>query len=158
MDYGIEQELAMLRKIAENPYDRTRLQVYADWLSENGREDEATIVKTHATAVSPPINCNSISVGELVGHLLTMPLNAPVIYRACSDWSELTRDEVTLSKADDKQIVYRDANGFMTYDPKWFSEETFQRTRPIVQRFGRRYGPDEKEIPQFVTVCCFPGN
>jgi uncharacterized protein (TIGR02996 family) len=159
----VEEELALLRGIAENVYDRTRLLVYADWLEEHERYDEAARMRYQYDLSAPSVNGNSISVGELIGHLMSMPVNAPVIYRNCSDWSELQRDEVSLHKAEDKKICWRPQNGYMDYEPLWFSQERVEATERAILLQGEdsyttSFGPRRGEKPRFVTVCCFPGN
>ena len=130
-------ELAILRKLAANPYDRGTLGVYADWLKDQGREEEEADVR-RVLSVSKPANTdvNSMTVGELVGVLIAMPLDVPVIYRACSEWSELSPGEVSLHRAEEQMIIRREQNGYMSYNPRW----------------------DKIERPNFVTVCCFLGN
>lgn len=60
-----------------------------------------------------------ITVAELIEHLKKFPPNAEVIYRCCSDWAPMTSDEVTLAAAEEKKIMYRAANGYSDYDPRF---------------------------------------
>lgn len=150
-------EVAFLKAIVANPYNRDNYAGYVDWLIEQNRVEEAQSINKHAIAIAPSISCNSISVGELIGHLLTFPLDAPVIYRACSDWSELRKDEVWLHKAEEQKINYRSQNGFMDYNEFWFAGLTRISTQRQRDRFLQGY-PEPSEQPHFVTVCCFPGN
>lgn len=156
----MDEELALLRAIVANPFDRTVLGAYADWLAEHGRVDEEATIRKHTQAIAPSVNGNSISVGELIGHLLTMPPDAPVIYRACSDWQELQKDEVFLALAEEEKINYRPQNGYMDYKPEWFalSQDDAQRMRQRHGAMADRWYPQPNEQPRFVTVCCFPGN
>lgn len=81
-----------------------------------------------------------MTVAELIEHLKKFPPNAEVLYRACSDWSPLSVDEVTLTTAEEKKIVYRKANGYSDFDA--------------------RYPPKDANTDtlDFRTCVCFPGN
>lgn len=130
------EELAFLRAIAANPYDRVRLSAYADWLYEHDRDEEAVVVQAHSAATVSSVSGNSVTVGELIAHLLTMPLDAPVIYRAMSDWTELRADEVRLVRPEDQVVARRSGHGF----------------------YDHHYYTTDPEPPNYVTAVCFPGN
>jgi uncharacterized protein (TIGR02996 family) len=133
----MDEELALLRGIAWNPYDNGRRGAYADWLDDHGREVEATHIRSHALATRPAINSNSLTVGELIGVLYDFPIDTVVLYLMCSDWSELQRDDVCMITAEEQKIVYREQNGYSYYNRRWYPEG---------------------ETPKFVTAVCFPGN
>jgi uncharacterized protein (TIGR02996 family) len=148
-----DEEVAFLRNIAQNPYDQAIRGAYADWLAEQGRAgDEAAIRRTFG--VTGPPSANWITVGELIGKLLTMPLETVCVYRACSDWNMLQPDDVKFVPAEKKLVNYRDESGYTVYESSWFDPPP-NEPRSFYQRdTGRAYG----EQPKFVDVCTFPGN
>lgn len=118
-----------------------------------------------------------MTVGELISVLQGMPQDAVVIYNCCSDYAEMDNDQVTLVRAEDQKIVYREENGYLDYKPEWFmTEDEYERwidkeieraNKPLVDRgekpaYDRRYflglNKYRREVPKFVTVCHFPGN
>jgi len=144
----MNDELALLRKIADNPYDRTPRVIYADWLDEQSRHEEACRIRTIGQAECPQ-DGNFMTVCELVGKLLTFPLDVVVLYRACSDWSELQPNEVELVTADKKEIIFREESRYTDYNPRWFQP---------AQARSWSHGRYEGEQPKFVTVVTLPGN
>ena len=77
-----------------------------------------------------------VTVAELIEHLSSLPGDAPVVFRYCSDYAALTLKEVDLHLAEDKSMVYRGGRIMGTYPEKQW----------------------EDEKPEFVTVVVFPGN
>jgi uncharacterized protein (TIGR02996 family) len=150
----MSDELAILRKLAANPYDRATLGAYADWLAEQGRtEDEAGVRRV--LGVRPPTGpANSLTIGEL----LQMPLDAAVIYTACSDYNELQPGDVTLIRAEDQRVVWREQQGYRAYDPHLYMTDEEVAAMTADQRRWRRLNLLKDERPNFVTVCHFPGN
>lgn len=149
-------ELALLRAIAANPYDDAIRGAYADWLDEHGRADEAARVRV--TFVRPPLPpANWMTNGELVGKLLHFPLDAGVVYMACSDYATLRPDEVGLITAEERRIVWREEQGFLEYHPEWYKAPDPQPTRMRGRAYSRtgRFHPEQ---PDFRTVVTFPGN
>ena len=152
----MEEELTLLRAIAANPYDDAIRGAYADWLDEHGRGSEATAVRV--TFTRPNLRpANWMTNGELIGKLLHFPLDAGVIYDACSDYCTLRPDEVTLIRAEERKVVFREQQGYMSYSEEWY----FPR-RELTERewqWRRNWGlPEEGERPDFRTVVHFPGN
>ena len=151
-------ELALLRAIAANPYDDAIRGAYADWLDEHGRADEAGRVRL--TFVRPRlVPANWMTNAELIGQLLHFPLDAGVIYTACSDYNSLQPDEVTLIAADERRVVWREQQGYMSYDPRWFATDD----EVAAMRAASRWVPPgvnkfKGERPDFRTVVHFPGN
>lgn len=76
-------------------------------------------------------------VSELIELLHTMPQDAPVIYRFCSEWEELTEDRVSLSPADSNRPICKHEGRYMEVRPEWLPA-------------------GETRTP--VTVVTFPGN
>jgi hypothetical protein len=81
---------------------------------------------------------NSMNVGELIAILQAMPQDAVVMFRMCSDYTEMRPDEVRLSLAESKEFVWRFENGYQEYNKRLFKMSG--------------------EVPKFVTACVFPGN
>jgi uncharacterized protein (TIGR02996 family) len=156
----MSDELAFLRAIAFNPYDDAIRGAYADWLDDRGRGEEAARIRL--TFLRPNLRpANWMTNAELVGKLLGFPLDAGVIYTACSDYSTLRPDEVTLIRAEDRRVVFREQNGFMGYDPIFYEETVSESARRLAeykrQTFPNEY-PAAGEKPDFRTVVHFPGN
>lgn len=117
-----------------------------------------------------------MTVGELITILQGFPQDAVVLYRACSDYAEMEPDDVYMSMAEEQKIIYREANGYSRYDPRWFmtdeerdayiTEELKKNNanrHPLTPEYTReqllRWFPERiPEQPKFVTVCHFPGN
>ena len=166
------EELAILRTIAANPYDQGALGVYADWLHEHKRHEEEEQVRKLLIAKPPArTDVNSMVVGELIGLLLNMPLDAVVLYQACSDWCEMSPGDVGLVRAEDQKIIWRQQQGYSDYDHRWFEtdEQAEERCRGEQGEYGRRFPgllgrfirPNniyKAEKPDFRTVVTFPGN
>lgn len=74
-----------------------------------------------------------ITVAELIEHLKTMPQDAPCIYRCCSDYSALRKDEVI------------------------YTEDKFETRNGMIHG---EYKPWVRggEPPVYVKVVSFPGN
>ncbi len=118
---------------------------------------------------------NSMTVGELITILQGFPQDAPVIYDCCSDYAAMRPDEVTLIRAEDQKIIWREQNGYSQYDPRWFMndaemdkfiDEELERINNN-PHLARKYTKEDlvlyfpkrtPEQPRFVTVCHFPGN
>ena len=98
-----------------------------------------------------------MTVAELIAKLSTLPPDAVVLYRCCSDWSELESDEIDLVTAEASEEVAR----------KLAAERPdFRGIVPdaVVYRGGRycdaythnMYPPGE--TPEYRTVVTLPGN
>lgn len=66
----------------------------------------------------------AMRVKDLIELLSRMPPEAEVLYRCCSDWSPLSEDEVTLTRAEDRKIVYRTANGYSDFNERFLPKGT----------------------------------
>jgi uncharacterized protein (TIGR02996 family) len=52
----MDEELAILRKLATNPYDLGLLGAYADWLADHGRDADAAEVRRAVVKAPRPTN------------------------------------------------------------------------------------------------------
>lgn len=77
-----------------------------------------------------------MTVRELIAKLQTMPQDAAVLYRCCSDYSILESGEIVLRKADDELVALRGGK-HMTLTRKQYPAN---------------------ETPVFVDAVIFPGN
>jgi uncharacterized protein (TIGR02996 family) len=126
------EELAFLRAIAANPYDDAIRGAYADWLDEHGRGEEAARIRV--TFLRPNLQpANWMTNAELIGKLLGFPLDAGVIYTACSDYSTLRPDEVTLIRAEDRAVVFREQQGFLSYNAAWYEDSAPEHVKRHIE-------------------------
>ena len=58
-----EEEMAFIQAIKQTPEDRTTWLVYADWLDDHGRPEEAAVIRK-AKATAPPKSRQVNSMGE----------------------------------------------------------------------------------------------
>lgn len=173
----MEEELGLLRMIAANPFDRAPRGVYRDWLIEHDRQEEADAVARTITEYNGPKSANFMSNSDLIGILIGFPPEAGIIYDACSDYSSMGPQEVTLISAEepnesdryrDTRVVFREEQGYVRYDPNHYkpwdqiiaeaqnenAREYYRRLRSneVSGRYPRGLKPD------FRTVVHFPGN
>jgi hypothetical protein len=89
-----------------------------------------------------------MNVKELIAKLQTMPPDAEVIYRCCSDWAILNADSVELKTAEESKaehVTSRFGYGGIVY-----------RGGRFCDGYPKSQYGDEK--PVYRTVVTFPGN
>lgn len=71
-------------------------------------------------------NRECMTVGELIAHLQKFDPNLPVIYKKCSDYSELCEEDIEVETAESQRIVYRKEQGFTGFDSRWHKEPDYR--------------------------------
>lgn len=98
-----------------------------------------------------------MTVAELISHLQTLPQDARVIYRCCSDWAEMEPEEVKfLPATESKRLV--DEHAAKYPGGKWGVAGAVQyRDNQFCNAYSLAMYPPG-EVPVYVDVVTFPGN
>ena len=60
-----------------------------------------------------------MTVKELIEKLQTLPQDAPVVYRFCSEWTLLDEEQVDIMTAEEKGVINDGGMNYMNYRPEW---------------------------------------